>query len=125
MVKFLKSLFTKNKEVTAESLVSSDYRLYALGGVWGNTINWHGKYNSISPTQQVVGFKEFRPSKGDLLKATMESGKVALWVFTEVELSSDPHDMFFGTVQVLDYAEKLNWFEDKPEPRFSFSSYQR
>lgn len=65
---------------------------------WGNSINWmdwdkRKVYGHMTPT----------PKKGDILRAKMESGKIARFEFKEVDVMRDPSDQFFGTVSDLEY----------------------
>lgn len=73
-----------------------DARRYEIGGAWGNSVQWFDVAK-----RSVVGWKEPRPRVGDILKSPMKSGRIALFVFTEVYYKHDPPDMFFGTVEHL------------------------
>ncbi len=67
---------------------------------WGNSmyfLDWQKR--------KVSGHLYDSPSKGDILRAEMNSGKIAEFVFTEVEYCKDPRDMFFGTVKDIGYFE--------------------
>lgn len=70
------------------------------GGTWGDSIEWF----SVRELR-VYGWKDVRPQVGDILKSSMQSGRVGIFVFTEVELKRDPPDMFFGTVKFHRYEE--------------------
>lgn len=67
---------------------------------WGNNVVW----NSVA-NRRVHGWCEPRPVRGDILKSPMKSGRVGLFVFTDVEYCRDPHDMFFATVEPIGYEE--------------------
>jgi len=66
---------------------------------WGNSIQWWPDFTS----RRVVGWLSHRPVKGDLLRVAMQSGKVAIFKFIEVDLQRDPEDMFFGRVRDVGY----------------------
>lgn len=64
----------------------------------GNSINWIywdklKVYGHLTPT----------PKEGDILRAKMESGKIARFEFKEVNVMRDPCDQFFATVSYLEY----------------------
>ena len=65
---------------------------------WGNAINW-----SNYEKRRVYGHLQRRPRVGDELISKMESGKIARFVFTNVEYSTDPHDMFFADLTDIGY----------------------
>lgn len=67
---------------------------YSLGGGWGDAINvidWEKR--------KFVGWKPRSPQVGDYLFCKMESGKVGILRFKEVEYMRDPRDMFFATCE--------------------------
>lgn len=70
------------------------------GGTWGDKVEWFHV-----GTRRVTGWKDERPIVGDILKSPMASGRVGIFVFTDVELMRDPPDMFFGTVEFHSYEE--------------------
>jgi hypothetical protein len=74
-----------------------NFATFFCGGGWGDRIEWSDWEN-----RRVVGWKSPRPAKGDVLKATMESGKIAQFIFGEIEYCDDPSDMFFATM--IDFA---------------------
>jgi len=76
-------------------------RIYRNHGEWGNRIAWTN-WNS----RQVHGWVLPRPREGDLLHWDMESGRTAVFRFTEVEHCRDPQDMFFGTVEDVGYVDE-------------------
>lgn len=43
------------------------------------------------------------------MTSKMESGKTGVFIFTEVKLCGDPHDMFFGTVEAVGYSDELTF----------------
>lgn len=106
--------------------VKDDFKLYELGGTWGNKI----QFLDFSPgerKQDVCGWKPFvigvgdtRPNKGDVLKATMQNGIITVWVFQSVKYESNPDDMFFAEVVFGGYDEHLeNLLEERDELRES------
>jgi hypothetical protein len=75
-------------------------------GGWGNIITWRGNTDKTInqwTIMKVVGFKGERPRVDDILMSKLHSGKVCMFVFTEVEYMSNPADGFFGTVMTLGY----------------------
>jgi hypothetical protein len=66
---------------------------------WGDSIQWWPDFAS----RQVTGWQSTRPQKGDLLRVRMQSGKVLICKFVEVEHTRDPEDMFFGRVRDVGY----------------------
>lgn len=86
-------------------------RFYTMGGGWGLAINWwqpdkwpEGK---MPKATRVYGFQPRRPRRGDVLTVGMSSGRRGVFVFTDVELKSDPHDMFFADVEWRGYEDEL------------------
>ena len=77
-----------------------DARTYETGGTWGNSIQWFDVTK-----RSVVGWRTPRPRIGDILKSPMQSGRIGLFVFTEVHYKQDPPDMFFATVEHLNYED--------------------
>jgi len=84
-----------------------DAQTYEIGGGWGDSVQWRSY-----ETRKVVGWKRRRPYKGDRLKADMQSGRVRVFEFTEVEYQFDPPDMFFGYVRDLGYEDELKEVQD-------------
>jgi hypothetical protein len=77
-------------------------KTYEIGGGWGNTIQWFN-YDK----RRVTGWKQCKPRAGDILESRMESGKTGVFKFVEVEHCSDPHDMFFATVEDIGYKGEI------------------
>lgn len=71
--------------------------------IWGNSVAW----TSVERLR-CHGWCEPRPVRGDILKSPMRSGRVGLFVFAHVEYCSDPHDMFFATVEPIGYEEPVS-----------------
>lgn len=67
---------------------------------WGNSVCW----NNVE-LRRVHGWCEPRPVRGDILKSPMKSGRIGLFIFTDVEYCRDPSDMFFATVTPYNYEE--------------------
>ena len=87
------------------------YDMDSIGnGYWGNSIKFCSGPDIINGGEllRVVGWKSSRPKKGDLLRMKLASGKVAIAIFKKVELCNNPHDMFFGSVQLIGYDLKYN-----------------
>lgn len=79
-----------------------DARVYAVGGGWGDAINW------VSVERlRVVGWKPRKPAVGDWLLAHMQSGSIGVFLFVRVEPCAAPRDMFFATVQKVGYAREI------------------
>lgn len=69
--------------------IREDYRVYNQGGMWGQNITVHMYANDdISHT----GCWTPKPRVGDVLVVRMNSGKVGVFIFTEVEPWHDPVD---------------------------------
>lgn len=85
-------------------------RYYNIGGGWGTAI-WFDKDKApdgmSDPKRKVIGFQPIRPSVGDALFADMKSGRVGVYIFTEVKLVNDPRDMFFASVEWRGYKDSL------------------
>ena len=75
-------------------------RTYNIGGGWGDRVQWVNW-----DSRRIVGWKQKRPRKGDILISPMESGKTAQFRFMEIEYLPDPPDMFFATVEDAGYLE--------------------
>jgi hypothetical protein len=76
---------------------------YAIGGGWGNAINWLSQEQFDKPCTDetlynVYGFKGRRPVVGDLLFSEHEQSDM-IFLFVEVEHKRDPRDMFFAKVK--------------------------
>lgn len=65
---------------------------------WGDSLHW-----SDWDRRRLYGFLKEPPKIGDILRSKMESGKIARFVFTNVEILKDPSDMFFANVSDLEY----------------------
>lgn len=65
---------------------------------WGHAIDWFDFNNN-----RVVGWLNPLPSVGDEFHSEMQSGKVARFRFVTVEPTGNPRDMFFSTVEFIDY----------------------
>jgi len=92
--KWLRRLFPRSAEPWRPGYA------FALGGGWGNAINWQDWER-----RRVVGWKQRHPKMGDRLDAEMQSGRVAVFRFTNVEPCLDPRDMFFASVEDMGYAD--------------------
>lgn len=90
--------FFKNKPVTPHVQV-----VFEVGGRWGDRIelDWERR--------RITGWKTPRPSSGDLLLVSMESGKTGILEIRNVKYVPDPPDMFFADVQDAGY------LEDRPQ----------
>ncbi|MVM36078.1 hypothetical protein GO755_39055 [Spirosoma sp. HMF4905] len=65
---------------------------------WGNSIFW-----TDYSQRKLSGFMMSKPVVGDIIRANMESGKVARFRVDSVEDVRDPRDMFFVKVSDLGY----------------------
>lgn len=97
---WLVSLFSRAPK---EPTPRKNARLYQIGGMWGNAVNW-----SEFP-KQVVGWKNHKPTNGDILTCEMVSGKTAVWIFEKVDLCDRPPDMFFATVSFAGYLDEITF----------------
>lgn len=66
---------------------------------WGRAINWFD-----FDAKRVSGHLRPVPRVGDTFIAEMNSGKQARFRFKEVQPCLNPDDMFFGTVEFVEYA---------------------
>lgn len=76
---------------------------YAIGGGWGDAINWlipdqFAKPCTDETLYNVYGFKSRRPEVGDLLFSKYEQSDM-IFLFVEVEHKRNPRDMFFAKVK--------------------------
>jgi hypothetical protein len=78
-------------------------RVYDQGGMWGQNIVIHSHDNPEK--WRVSGHWTPRPIDGDLFHVNMQSGKVLELVFTNVEPTVDPPDMFFADAIPLRYVD--------------------
>jgi len=74
--------------------------VYKFGGGWGDALN----FDNVR-TGRCHGFKRRIAKVGDLATYETTSGKMVVCQFTEVEPCGDPVDMFFGTVDIIDYTD--------------------
>lgn len=65
---------------------------------WGNSIFW-----TDYDQRKLSGFMQQKPTVGDIVRANMQSGKVARFRVESVENIQDPKDMFFAKVSDLGY----------------------
>jgi len=72
---------------------SSSPRTYRECHEWGNAVGWQD-YDR----RRVTGHQRRRPRAGDVFLSPMRSGKLGRFIFTSVELTSDPPDQFFASV---------------------------
>lgn len=125
--KAISSACTRPKPEEEEGVyVKDDFRIYQQAkNEWGDNIDFLD-YKNGEWKQRVYGFKpqisfkdnmpvfdDQRPERGDILKVRMESGVMTIWVFTDVELVSDPPDMFFGDVVFGGYLTELEKLKEK------------
>lgn len=83
-----------------EKFESGEGHRYALGGCWGDRIEWRDFEKG-----GVTGWKQRIPEVGDWLLCEMKSGRTGLYRFAEVEPCGDPHDMFFAEMEAVDYVD--------------------
>ena len=81
---------------------------FNIGGGWGCRIEW------FQDSQNVTGWQPVIPVVNDWLLAPMQSGKMGVFRFTEIERCRDPRDMFFGKVKFCGYAD------DQPPEKVKF-----
>lgn len=77
-------------------------RVYDAGGTWGDAISV-GERTGDGRYLRIHGWKERRPSVGDALRVNMESGRILRCRFATVYYERDPPDMFFATVEPIEY----------------------
>jgi len=95
-----KNLFKRLKpieECHIQNVAPSTFSLWEHRG-WGDSINWQDWEK-----RSLYGLMTPKPKVRDILRAKMESGKIARFEFTEVREMADPKDMFFATVRDLEY----------------------
>ena len=68
---------------------------------WGNSVRWFDW-----DKRHVYGHLQNRPKVGDELRCEMESGQIARFLFTSVELQTNPNDMFFAYLTDIGYAKE-------------------
>ena len=95
VVAWLKRKFQRTVKPRADARVFDTRTAF-----WGNNVEWLD-----IATRRVVGWTEPLPQVGDVLKSPMQSGRVGLFVFTQVEPCRNPNDMFFGHVEQVGYEE--------------------
>lgn len=67
---------------------------------WGHAIEWFD-----FDRMKVHGWLRDRPKVDTTFLAEMQSGKLARFKFIEVRYPGNPRDMFFGTVEFVEYHE--------------------
>lgn len=77
-------------------------RTFPYGGQWGDSISFFPE----GQKGRVCGWKTPKPKRGDLLRVPMQSGRTAIFRFTNVDLTGDPADMFFADTEPVAYEEK-------------------
>jgi hypothetical protein len=102
-------------------------RSFTIGGGWGSHVNWlnEGRAKPVGledgtlgqGPRRVYGHMGKRPNVGDHLTCEMQSGRVGVFVFTEVKYEWDPPDMFFGTVEFMGYAPSLSGAQEATDGR--------
>ena len=65
---------------------------------WGNSINFFDW-----DTRRISGHTPFKIKIGDEIRQKMVSGKIGRFKVINIDYKLDPSDMFFGTVEDLDY----------------------
>lgn len=74
---------------------------------WGNRISFRDY------PERVDGHKSPRPNEGDLFAHRLESGKIGVFKFTDVDKCVDPNDMFFADVEAVDRVESEEKLEQE------------
>ena len=97
------------KEDRSASDCSADF---AIGGGWGDAINWTRPEQFNAPYGyesrfDCHGWKWNKPQVGDTLKAEMERSWM-IFEFVEVKPCGDPPDMFFAVVKPIHQILKQN-----------------
>lgn len=95
-----------------EQLWVRPYEYSTAGGGWGMHVSWLDY-----KTGRVYGHHLRIPKVGDILRSPLQSGRVGIFRFTEVERKMDPDDMFFGTVEALGYEDELDMATIMNTPR--------
>ena len=82
---------------------------------WGNNIEWFTDPHDVTVGRirkrtitvgKVVGWLRTKPKAGDLLSCPMQSGRTALFEFTDVEPQYNVPDMFFADVEFRKYEDE-------------------
>lgn len=79
--------------------MNKEYRMWEHNQ-WGNSISWLDCDN-----YKITGFSK-QPDKievGDYILSEMQSGKIARFVVKSIDYKNDPIDMFFGSVEFVEY----------------------
>jgi hypothetical protein len=82
-------------------------KIFEIGGGWGNSIQW-SSFGKETQGTRVHGWKTPRPNVGDWLVSDMRSGGKGVFRFMEMDYKNDPRDMFFATVEGIDYLDILS-----------------
>ena len=69
---------------------------------WGDSIYWCSFVD-----RRVSGHLTPIPKEGDLLQCKMESGKIGVYRFKEIDYCHNPHDMFFATMEDVGYLDEI------------------
>lgn len=86
-------------------------------GGWGHQIAWGTNKDSRSwrggSIVNITGFRARIPRVDDVVLSRMQSGKVGLFVFTEIEKCGNPYDMFFAKAVLIGY--DMNFVDNERE----------
>lgn len=86
-----------------EQLWVPPYEYSTAGGSWGMHVEWLDY-----KVGRVWGHHLRIPKPGDILRSNLQSGRVGIFRFINVEQQTDPDDMFFGTVEAVGYEDELD-----------------
>lgn len=104
MLRGIHDFFTK-KEIPVIPTPKAQ-QTFTFGGDWGNRIelfeNWPKKEGEPI---KIVGWKNPKPKKGDILLMKMRSGSTLKCKFTTVKYCGDPADMFFADLEPIEYLD--------------------
>lgn len=90
-------------DTTRKAAPTEPPRVYQTGSAWGNAC-----YFLNYEKRKVSGHKPRPPHVGDLLESPMQSGRIGVFRFIEVERMRDPPDMFFATVADVGFKDELD-----------------
>lgn len=91
-------------------------RTHTIHDGWGHHVEWFDGGKGIHERESEDCIGELRvwghlpsiPKVGDRLTSKMQSGRVGVFEFVEVDQMSNPLDMFFAWVKPLGYEDEVS-----------------
>jgi hypothetical protein len=94
---------SSSEQSNAAAVPAHTPHVYRTGSGWGDAC-----YFFDYDTRRVSGHKQRIPHVGDLLESPMQSGRIGVYRFTQVERVGDPPDMFFATVKDIGFKDEID-----------------